>query len=789
MKKREFIPWRLFENEPEGPLMPCKIHGLNAWEQRFQRDYHHLINMCWAGLLHKYSAEEQIAFWMKPPGQDEALCLCYDVTPNTSWLELLSQWRMAASNLFLPDTALCYCTDASDRWLYAEGQTIEIVRTGDMAEMRLYKRGKPAQKTAFHLLLKRLAKLVECAINDEQQTLQQASLYIAEDRAFWDRHSCPYHVKLQHSSVQSLFAEIVARHGNRPAIEEHGHCLTYQELDRASDRTRDCLLSQVGDKMQPIGIALQRSTDLIVAMLGILKAGRPYVPVDYTYPDIRIQSILEDCQPAMILVNRESEKRIRRSFAGRMMHIQEIVHHSWPVRVMHNEGNGDKPAYLIYTSGSTGQPKGVVIPHRGILRLVAQPSVISFHKEDVFLNISSPTFDALTFEVWGALLNGARLVVVDHETILAPEQLISTLRKTGVTTAFFTSSLFNRLVEYDAQAFSTLTHLWVGGEALSVPHCRQALQESDSCLQIINGYGPTENTTFTTFHPLQKADLQEAAIPLGKPVANTKAFVMDTNLNLLPAGALGELCVAGDGLALGYLTPSKGTETSFSTHHHVPWLKGPLYRTGDLVRVRPDGVFEYHGRLDRQVKIRGFRIELAEVEACMVQCAGVRRALAHVWQPANGTKMLIGLYTDGEQRVMSDTLLDHLKQSLPDYMIPHTLIRIDEFPLLAHGKLNLTYISEVCHNHFQAQRKASSGERQLTEVEESIYEGLRLLTSFGNIDRQANFFDIGLDSLMLSRLRDGLRREHNIDIPITWFYTYPTIGALSRHIKEATTSS
>ena len=451
--------------------------------------------------------------------------------------------------------------------------------------------------------------VLKLLVDEPERRLSELPLMSAGDQAVVDLTNAT-DVDYPHDrTIAELFDEQARATPGRIAVVDGDDELTYEQLnDRADALARRLIARGVGPEVA-VGVALGRSINLIVALLGILKAGGAYVPVDAAYPADRVAYMLTDCGAPLIVT--------AKAFAGQLpgdvptiglddgtdVSSGETGHHLAPA------GRGDRLAYVMYTSGSTGRPKGVAIPNRGVVRLVRGSNYVDWDDVEAMLYVSSVAFDVSMFEIWGALLNGKRLVVVpEHDFSL--EQLARLLDRSKVDCVWLTAALFNALVDYRTEALAGVRQLVVGGEALSVPHVRRAFDRLPST-RIINGYGPTECSTFACCHSIPRTLPHDAvSVPIGVPIANTRAHVLDDRLAELPVGAAGELCLGGDGLARGYLNDPATTAERF-----VPVALGGrpgarLYRTGDRVRRLADGTLDFLGRLDGQVKLRGFRIEL-----------------------------------------------------------------------------------------------------------------------------------------------------------------------------------
>ncbi|WP_153794837.1 non-ribosomal peptide synthetase, partial [Paenibacillus polymyxa] len=414
-------------------------------------------------------------------------------------------------------------------------------------------------------------------------------------------------------TIHGLFETQTAHTPEQPALYFEGEQLSYRELNERANRLARTLRSQGVTKDRLVGLMTERSIDMIVGMLGILKAGGAYVPIDPTYPEERIRYMLDDSGTELLLTQSHLVDKV--AFDGHMLVLNGAQ------SVYHEDGSNLEPlsgpndlAYVIYTSGTTGQPKGVMVEHRNVVRLVKNTNYAQLDADTRILQTGAIVFDASTFEIWGSVLNGGQLVLVSQDVILDVLKLKDAVHSYGITTMFLTTPLFNQLSQQDLTLFERIRELLVGGDVMSVPHMNRVLEAHPS-LRISNIYGPTENTTFSTVHAI--IGVQSESVPIGRPIHNSTAYVVDHSMRLQPVGVWGELLVGGDGVARGYRNRPDLTSEKFIDS---PFRSGErCYRTGDMVRLNADGTLEYKGRIDAQVKIRGYRIELGEVETQLLK--------------------------------------------------------------------------------------------------------------------------------------------------------------------------
>lgn len=623
-------------------------------------------------------------------------------------------------------------------------------------------------------------RILQAMIHDPDQTIGAADMLGPEELAkllkSWNQTSRD----LPALPVPSLFELQVEKAPEAIALVHGDREVSYRELNEDANRLAHFLISQGVRTEDLVAIAMPRSIQLIVCLLAVLKAGAAYLPLDTDEPQERLRVIFEDARPACVLVAQEFASKMPRGWrqvavdAPEMKDAFNLMPASNPTADFREVPNAQSAAYVMYTSGSTGAPKGVLITHAGIVRLVLNAEYAPITPQDRLAQIANPAFDAMTFEVWAALLNGASIVVIDKETVLNPEVFSRKLHQERISVMFITASLFNQIVRHAENAFSEVRHLLVGGEALDPISVRQVLAGFPPA-RLLNGYGPTETTTFATCFPVAFADEMQR-IPIGRPITNTQVYVLDGNLQPLPMGVSGELYISGPGLARGYFRrPGMTAERFIACPYGTPGAR--MYRTGDLVQWRVDGNLDFIRRLDFQVKLRGFRIELGEIEASLREHEAVKEAVVIAREDQPGNKRLVGYVTARDRKADGDSLRQYLCEKLPAYMLPAAIVFMEKFPLTSNGKLDRDALPppEV------AQRESSRGPR--TPHEEILAGLFAEILEVQRVSIDDNFFDLGGHSLLATQLISHIRSALGVDVPIGAVFDAPSVAGMAEIVE------
>ncbi|MCA2629515.1 MULTISPECIES: amino acid adenylation domain-containing protein [unclassified Microcystis] len=578
--------------------------------------------------------------------------------------------------------------------------------------------------------------------------------------------------------IHELFEEQVERTPNAVAVVFEGQQLTYAELNSRANQLAHYLQSLELKLEDKIGVCIERSPLMVIAILAILKAGGAYVPLDIAYPSERLAFMLENVQCPIILTQNHLSDRLPVNNSQRLIDIdskwESITQYS-PENIA-SKVTPNNLAYIIYTSGSTGTPKGTEVVHRNIIGFIFGVDYVQLDAHQIWLQHSSISWDALTLELWTPLLFGGRCVLYPGN-VITPENLSKIIKEEGVNILWLTCALFNLMIDTMPESLLGVKQLITGGETLSVAHIRRGLALLPKT-QIINGYGPSECTVFTCCYPISKQlDENLASIPIGKPIGDRKVYLLDRNLQPVPVGVSGEIHVGGASVARGYLNQLALTCEKFISN---PFLAGDtLYKTGDLARYLPDGNIEYIGRIDNQVKIRGFRIELGEIESVLSQNQAVQSSCVIVREDNPGEKQLVAYIVPKlGVKLTSGDLRQFLSHKLPGYMVPGAFVLLEFFPLTANGKID--------RRALKAPSNPSDSDRFIearNQLELSLVQIWSKVLKIDKVSVQDNFFDLGGHSLLAPYLITQIKEQLGEEIAVTTLFQNPTIEQLATIIK------
>lgn len=609
--------------------------------------------------------------------------------------------------------------------------------------------------------------------NPEQPVLNLPLLTTAEEKqlAYWNQTATTYPCEC---CIHHLFEQQAEARPAKIAVICEDRQLTYAALNQRANQLAHYLrLFGVQPEMR-IALCVERSLEMLVGILGILKAGAAYAPIDPAHPLERLSLMLEDLQAPVVLTQQHLLEKLP-AHCGQAVCLDS----DWETISLQSTANpnteatAETLAYVMYTSGSTGTPKGVSVSHRAVVRLVQNTNYAHLGPDEVFLQFAPLSFDASTFEIWGCLLNGGRLAVMPP-LLPSLDDLGAALRQHGVTTLFLTTGLFHLMIDERLNSLRFVRQLLVGGDTMSLLRVKKAFQGLPDC-RLINGYGPTEGTTFTCCYTVKDPDRLRMSVPIGQPIANTQAFVLDKHLRPAPVGVTGELYVCGDGLARGYHNRPDLTAERFvpSTQGSAPGAR--LYQIGDLVRHLHDGNIQFLGRRDLQVKIRGFRIELGEVEAALSTHPALRDAVVVARADTSGEKQLVAYLVSREGKSVSiEQLRDFLRQKLPEHLMPKAFVELEALPLTPNGKVDRKALPA-------AESRRGLGQDFVaprTEVEDLLATIWSQALGVDQVGIDDNFFSLGGDSLRGVQVLAKVQ-ERGLSLSLQDLFQYQTIRKLA----------
>lgn len=642
-------------------------------------------------------------------------------------------------------------------------------------------------------------RLLEGAAADPARRITELPMLAPAEREQllgpWAGESTPYP---RDASVVDLFREQVRYLPETVAVSGTITRLTYRELEERSNRLAHFLTRHGAGPGTMVAFCCERSAQLAVLMLGILKAGAAYVALDPNYPASRLGLMIADSRSRLILTQDHRRAQIDEAIATAGLQAPPTVISLDRAKPQIDAESAEPSlmpiapesiAYVCYTSGSTGRPKGVTVPHRAIVRLVRNTNYITCRPGDVWLGFATIAFDASTIEFWGPLLNGAR-VAVFPPGMPSLAELADFIRLQGITDTFLTTGLFNQLVDEQLEQLGGIRNLFTGGEVLSPAHAARVRARWPH-LRLVNVYGPTENTTFTTFHDIDAAPESGQPVPIGRPISNTTVYVLDAHRQLVPIGVPGELYTGGDGVATGYLgrpelTAERFVPNPFAGADGARPESATLYRTGDLVRWRTDGTLEFLGRADRQVKLRGFRIELGEVEAAISQHSSVGQTVVlHDPSAVSGARLVAYVTGRGPHQPDLVGLKAHLQKSLPEHLVPAVFMPLREIPLNGNGKVDRAALPKP-------DAAPLSGRPPIVaprdEIETRVAEIWSRTLGVSPIGVHDSFFQLGGHSMAGVRMFARIEKEFGRRLPLASLFECPTVEQLAARLRAPESS-
>jgi amino acid adenylation domain-containing protein len=658
--------------------------------------------------------------------------------------------------------------------------TLDVVERDDQLDCLFESNADLFENETIARMLSHFQRLLEGIAENPGRKISELPLLTKAERhqllVEWNNTKTDYP---SDKCIPELFEQQVTNAPDAVALVWEDQELTYRELDARANQLAHYLKKRGIEPDTRVGICLDRSPEMLIAILATLKAGGAYVPLDPAYPQARLEFMMKDAGAPLLLTS--SSRLLNLPADGAEIVCLDQVANELTRESEENPEKittADSLAYVMYTSGSTGKPKGVAVNHRNVVRLVKNTNYASFSADEVFLQCSTISFDASTFEIWGSLLNGARLVLLPAGTPSLKE-LGQAIKRYRVTTLWLTAGLFHLMVENHFDDLRELRQLLAGGDVLSVPHVKKVVTELKGC-RLINGYGPTENTTFTCCYPIKDLTKVNGSVPIGFPIANTSVYVLDARMNPAPLGVPGELFIGGDGLASGYLdrpelTAERFVRDPFSTNG------ARLYRTGDLVRYRPTGEIEFIGRVDNQVKVRGFRIELGEIEAALAEHPAVSEAVVIACKDSGDKHLAAYLVPRNGDEMITSKVREFLQQRLPDYMVPSVFVMLESLPLSPMGKVDRRALPATDGFKREAEKgfvaPADELELKLTRIWEQVL-------NVRPIGTDENFFELGGHSLLAVRLFSEIEKAFGKNLPLATLFQAPTVRQLARVLRD-----
>ncbi|MCB4762296.1 MAG: amino acid adenylation domain-containing protein, partial [Sulfurovum sp.] len=584
-------------------------------------------------------------------------------------------------------------------------------------------------------------------------------------------------------TIHQLFEAQVKLNPENVAVVYEDEELTYKQLNTKSNQLAHYLIEQGVEPDSLVAICVDRSLDMMIGLLAILKAGGAYVPIDPSYPEDRIKHMLDDSKAKLLLTQAHLKDTLPKT-TSKTIAIDTLDTSKEKTTNPKTKVTSSNLVYVIYTSGSTGLPKGVMVEHRNVQRLfLSTEDIYHFNSNDIWTLFHSFSFDFAVWEMWGALLYGGKLLVVSYNISRSPELFYDVILQNNVTILNQTPSAFKQLMLFSPKNYIkglSLKYIIFGGEKLELESLAVKYKEyKKQDITFINMYGITETTVHAAYKYITNTDIQEKASNIGIKLEDLSFYILNSHLNLVPKGVVGELHIAGDGLARGYLNQPALTKEKFIDN---PFTKGTrLYKTGDLVRYLEDGNIEYIGRIDDQVKIRGFRIELGEIEQQLLNIEAIKESVVLAKEDENGNKSLVAYITTEEnEEIESSSIKSTLAQHLPEYMIPVAYKTLESMPLTPNGKVDKKALAKL-EVEIQSSKEYVAPRNETEEKLAKIFEEILNVEKVGIYD---NFFELGGHSLLATQLVSRIRSELNIELPLKELFGTPTIEHLYHYLQS-----
>lgn len=623
--------------------------------------------------------------------------------------------------------------------------------------------------------------ILRAIVSKPDALIETIDLLSADDlqRIVYDWNDCrtefprqltvPRHFQMQ---VETRPEQIALIHGERR--------LTYKQLNEQANRLAHVLIEHGVGEGDFVALYLERGCDCVIAMLAVLKAGAAYLPLDLAYPLERLAIMHRQTDTAMILTQQSLLEKAQVFGQVSLLALDRLDMQHYPVVNPAHTGYANSLAYVMYTSGSTGIPKGIAIEHASIGRLVLNTNYVDLKPGDYIAQVSNTAFDAATFEIWGALLNGAGLVIADRDISLAVDEFVGFLRGQKISALFLTTALFNQIVQQQADAFAGLRYLLFGGELVDPEQVKKVLKHGKP-EHFLHVYGPTEGTSFSSWYEIEAVYDKSQTVPIGAALANTRLYVLDKALKPVPVGVSGELYIAGEGLSPGYLNQPAETAVKYVPDVFSRQPGERMYRSGDIVRWNNDGMIEFVGRVDHQVKIRGFRIELGAIETAINAYPAIKQSYVRVKDIAGQGKCLIAYFSCmAQQQVDTQALRLYLQSELPEYMVPAALVAMPDLPLNPNGKIDDKALPEPGADDYQQ----TASEPPSTDTEIRLAALWQTLLGV-QVNRDSDFFLLGGHSLLAMQLANRIQKDFSVKLAVRELFDKSTLRKQAKAIEDS----
>ncbi len=813
--------------EKERRILPDKISKkIHSFSKENNITLNTLIQAAWALVLSKYNSENDLLYGVTVSGRSADLegiqsivglfintipirikidnhkniidwlnetqlsfseLLQYEYTPLVNihkWSNIPGTEEMFKSILVVEN----YPIDESIKKTESELK-IENLRTIEKTNYPLTLVASPAKSIAFDLayqteyfeketilrLLEQLERAIKYFVNNSDNSLNRISILSDTEKRYIDKWNSTEKPLPKINKIHKWFEVIANSHPNNAALEFKDSCITYSELNEKANRLGNYLIEQGINIEDIVGICIDKSFEMVIASLAVLKAGAAFVPLDPSYPKERLNYITKDAKVKLLITTEDNDK----IFEDKNLRIINIENEQNTIESYSNNNpakdiSSYNLAYVIYTSGSTGKPKGVMLQHKGFCNLIKRMHEDFVVKESSnVLQFASFSFDASVAEIFLPLLKGAKLSIINKEIAIDPDKLIGYINDQNVTHATLPPSLLSILDENKIEKDKTFISV---GDACSW----DITERFGDKVRFLNGYGPTEATVGTTWDVVKpKHKNYSLTAPIGLPIGNARVYLLDKNLKKVPIGGIGEICIGGIGLARGYYNKPDLTADKFLPDPFSNIIGSRMYRSGDAARYLSDGTIEFIGRVDFQVKIRGFRIELGEIEAQLNSLDSVKNSIVIASKDKLGNEKLIGYIISDENEIDTDVIKNLLRDKLPEYMIPYAIVRLDEFPLTPNGKVDRKTLPKPDNLDTNELDKLPGNTKE--EIIANIWKDILKLQQVGV---NQNFFEIGGHSLLATQVISRLNESFNIQLPIKYIFDYPTVSSLAKKIEK-----